>query len=231
MKKRKPSAEEAYSLIPLAVENAIGFIDAGELLCKSEHYAHGFIMASYAVEEIGKAVQLQAIASGFGEHLTLEYHQEKNKAFLLQTFMNYMNVKYQNKFEQFDQNELQTFVANSPEIKKEVELFISNLLNNFSNDWMHIRFELLYTNVGDTRSVHEKWEFLQQKSEIARMVESGTAFEGLRNIVELFKMNTPACYEGISFEDFRNSMPEWIYEYRRNIEAANKEKDEKPIFD
>lgn len=219
-----PSAEEAYDLIPLAVENAIGFIDAGELLCKSELYAHGFIMASYAVEEIGKAVQLQAIASGFGEHLTLRNHQQKNKAFLMQTFMNYINIIYQNKFEQFsreidskkfiDQNGLQAFAANSPEIKKEVEQLISNLSKSFSNDWMDLRFDLLYTNVGDTRSVNEKWGFLRQKFEIVRMVESGIAFQDLRNVVKIFRMNTPACYEGISFEDFRNSIPDWIYEHR-----------------
>ena len=45
VKRYDPSAEEAYNLIPLCVENVIGFIDAGELLCKSKHYAHGFIMA------------------------------------------------------------------------------------------------------------------------------------------------------------------------------------------
>ncbi|MCF8564993.1 AbiV family abortive infection protein [Alicyclobacillus tolerans] len=238
---RNPSAEEAYNLIPLAIENAIGFIDAAELLCKSEHYAHGFILASYAVEEIGKAGQLQAIASGFGEHLTLRNHREKNKVFLMQTYMNYMIVKYQNKFEQFsrelgsekflDQNELQTLAANSPEIQKEVEQFISNLSETFSNDWMDLRFDLLYTNIGDTRSVHEKWAVLRQKFEIARLVESGIAFQNLRDVVELFRMNTPACYEGIAFEDFRNSIPDWIYEYRRNIEAANKEKDAKQISD
>ena len=68
------------------------FISGGEILAKNRLYSKAFIMASFAVEELGKVDQLQVIS--VGGNTDVYSHDHKNKAFSLREFIAFMTVKY-----------------------------------------------------------------------------------------------------------------------------------------
>ncbi|MCI0184482.1 AbiV family abortive infection protein [Sulfoacidibacillus ferrooxidans] len=227
MKKQTLSPQDAYELIPLAVENAMEFISAGELLAKNRLYSKAFIMASFAVEELGKVDQLQAIS--VGGNADVYSHDHKNKAFSLREFIAFMTVKYNDVFSPLMEcmnnnltagellDLLSEFKNQHPEIEAEVQKFMTaSDIDNLHSRWIKMRFKLLYTNPGEKDGIYEKWENAKEEFEMARIVEDGSVFEYLRIFVEGVKASNPAM-NNISFSLFREITDPMLNEFKRTL--------------
>ena len=203
------------------------FIVAGELLVENRLYSKAFIMASFAVEELGKVDQLQAIS--VGGNANIYGHGDKNKAFALREFMAFMTVKHNDVFaplmERINNNRTEgdlldllfKFKNDHPEIEKEVQKFIDDSdVDDLNSKWKEMRFKLLYANPGERNGIHGKWEDVKEEFEMACLVEDGSVFEYLRVLVEGMRASNPAL-GNIPFPLFKESTEPMLNDFKRTL--------------
>lgn len=200
-----------YRQISLAVENAIEFIDAGELLSKNNFFPKSFIMTSFAIEALGQAIQYFTLSAG-AQHLKeedLRRHDRKNEAyqiwaqampFLLAPFQSNTSIDIASVLSDPISLESKISLSSlSQALSQDLDAYLSMVepeLLPFHIDehtelqWKNYRMDLLYIDPQDLRSSKEEWNSIKEKFGDARMIEDGSIFESLRSITSLLKLIT-----------------------------------------
>ena len=225
--------ERYYMQARHATENAKQYCRSGEFLRQQGYFAHSFIMASYAMEELGKSIQALGYSAQSGKNPSkLRDHNVKFESLSyfveLMTIMSNddyvhkmteeLTISLGTKLSNLDETDdvislndvLQLLFDSISELRDSMPKYQNPLLEkNMFKSWLDYRFELLYVSESNPISPVEKWESVQRDFEGGQQVIDGTIFKTLDNLASMAHKLSEAPYA--VFKESSKLMLKYVY--------------------